>query len=687
MRTIRQTILLSLTSSAGMLAMPAAICLAQNLAFTLPALSGEAVVVQAATASDRQLTAVCFLGTECPMARVYTVQLNALQTEFAAQGVRIVGVMSNRQDTPEDIAEYADQLQTTFPLVHDDQNQIADRYGAQRTPEVFLLDSQLKLRYHGRIDDRLAPGIARAEASREDLRTAIEELLADKPVSIPATTALGCIIGRVPKTDAPIDNAQGITYTNQVARVLQRHCIECHRPGEIGPFAMDRYEQVVGWAETMMETVEQHRMPPWHADPEFGDYANARIMPEEDKQILRDWIDGGLQRGDDADLPAPLEFTEGWNLPRTPDLEVAMRARPFTVPKDGVVEYQYFVADPGLEEDTWVTAAQVIPGRASVVHHAIVFVRPPDDSEFSGIGWLSAYIPGQRVHAMPPGYARKIPAGSKFVFQMHYTPNGVQQADITRVGLVTCDVSQVSHEVFTLMALDQDFEIPAGAENFPVEASTTWLPEQAELLAITPHMHFRGKSFRLFGASGSDETLLYVPQYDFNWQHTYLLQKPIPLDAFDFGLQFKATFDNSANNPFNPDPTQTITWGDQTWEEMAVAFFEVARPLKSTNSSPRVRRTRTASAGADTRLAAELEQRSVEASVSAEDKRQADIAAYVERVFAALDANQDGEIHKSEVDIVVRRLHFDLWDLDDDHVITADDVRRVAERLYPLQRT
>lgn len=686
MRTMRQTILSSLTISAGLLAMSAALCQAQNLAFTLPALNGESVAVQAQPANGKTVTAVCFLGTECPMARVYTVQLNALHEEFAAQGVRIVGVMSNRQDTLADIAEYADQLQTAFPLVHDKQNQVADRYGAQRTPEVFLLDAQLKLRYHGRIDDRLAPGIARAEASRYDLRIAIEELLAGKPVSIPATTALGCIIGRVPKSDRPTEDVQGITYTNQVARVLQRHCIECHRPGEIGPFAMDRYEQVVGWAETMLETIEQHRMPPWHADPEYGEFANARIMPEEDKQILRDWIAGGLQRGDDAELPAPLEFTQGWNLPRTPDLEVAMRARPFTVPPDGVVEYQYFVADPGLEEDTWITAAQVIPGRPSVVHHAIVFVRPPDDSEFAGIGWLSAYIPGQRVHAMPQGYARKIPAGSKFVFQMHYTPNGVQQADITRVGLVTCDASQVTHEVLTLMALNQDFEIPPGAENFPVQARTTRLPEQSELLAITPHMHFRGKSFRLFGSAGKDETLLYVPQYDFNWQHTYLLQKPLPLEAFENGLQFKATFDNSANNPFNPDPTQTITWGDQTWEEMAVAFFEVARPLKTADSSPRARMTRAAVTRAEPSSATEPESRSLEVAPFAEDQRQTDIEDYIDRVFAALDANADGEIHKSEVDIVVRRLHFDLWDLDDDHVITAGEVRQVAERLFPLHR-
>lgn len=672
MGIIRQRVLSSanvVAAAFGLLALSAQPCQAQNLAFSLPAVSGEVTAVQASEKSaSTTATAVCFLGTECPMARGYAAQLNALQSEFSPRGVHIVGVMSNRQDSLEDIASYVSQLHVNFPIVRDDQNVVADRYGAARTPEVFLLDSQLKLRYHGRIDDQLAPGVARATASRQDLRVAIEELLAGKPISIPATSALGCIIGRVPKAESKDQVVNSTTYTKQVARVLQQHCVECHRPGEIGPFAMDRYEEVVGWAETMLETVEQGRMPPWHADPQFGSFANARNMPEEDKQVLRDWIDGGLQRGDDADLPASLEFTDGWNLPRAPDLEIDMRTRPFKVPKDGVVEYQYFVADPGLTEDTWVTAAQVIPGKRSVVHHAIVFVRPPDDSEFSGIGWLTAYVPGQRIHELPAGYARKIPAGSKFVFQMHYTPNGVEQSDVTRVGLLTCDASQVKQEVFTLMAIDQEFEIPPGVENFSVQASTRWLPAGAELLAITPHMHFRGKSFRLFGAAGQSETVLHVPNYDFNWQHTYQLQQPLPLDAFESGLQFEAVFDNSTQNPFNPDPTQSVTWGDQSWEEMAVAFFEVARP-RQTNESTRRVRTKDAQGSELTE-----QQRAA--------KREADIEAYIQLVFATLDRNGDGQIHKSEADIVVRRLHFHLWDSDDDQVATAAEVRQTAEKIF-----
>jgi peroxiredoxin len=635
---------------------------AQALAFTSTTADGQ--VFELAT-EQFSSTVVCFLGTQCPMARGYAPQLNQLHREFAPAGVQLVGVISNRQDSAEDVVRYAQELTIEFPMIHDVGNQIADRYGATRTPEVFLLDRQLKLRYHGRIDDQLAPGVARATATRHDLRIALEEVLAGKPVSIPATVALGCIIGRVESRPKVPTDGNPITYCNQVARVLQRHCVECHRAGEIGPFAMDSFEEVVGWADTMLETVEQGRMPPWHADPNFGDFVNARAMPESDKQILRDWIAGGSQRGLESDLPAPRQWVEGWNLPRPPDLIVNMRSRPFTVPKQGVVEYQYFVADPGLTEDTWVTAAEVIPGARSVVHHAIVFVRPPDGADFRGVGWLSAYVPGQRVQELPPGRARKVAAGSKFVFQMHYTPNGVEQSDVSKVGLLFAQPEQVTHEVLTLMAIDHEFEIPPGESNFSVRARTPWIPAEAELLAITPHMHVRGKSFKLFINGPDASPLLNVPAYDFNWQHTYQLRQPIALDISSHGLEFEATFDNSSANPFNPDPTETVSWGDQTWEEMAVAFFEVARPV----GAQEARRPRQAMVSVDTSPH----------GLSRQEK----MKAYVERLFRELDANQDGLIHKSEVDIVVRHMHFGLWDLNRDNVVSREEAQRVAEKLFP----
>ena len=206
------------------------------------------------------------------------------------------------------------------------------------------------MRYHGRIDDQYEPGINRAEPKRQDLRKAIEELLADKEVSVTETTPLGCFIGKVRNaaddgnTAKVVDN--DVTYHKDVTRVIQKNCLECHRPGEIGPFTMDSYDEVAGWADTMLETIDNGRMPPWHADQKFGHFQNSRNMTDQDKQVVRDWIAGGLKEGNPHDAPPAIEFTDGWLLDREPDQVVEMRSRPFMVPPDGVVEYQYFVADP-----------------------------------------------------------------------------------------------------------------------------------------------------------------------------------------------------------------------------------------------------------------------------------------------------------------------------------------------------
>ncbi len=670
--------------------------LAEQLSFELKSYQGQSVVV-APRESPRQLTVVCFLGTECPLARLYAGRLNALVEEYAQRNVDFVGVMSNRQDSLEDVRHYAETTESTFELLLDPENRVADRYGATRTPEVFLLDGDLKLRYRGRIDDQYAPGTSRAKASRQDLKVAIDELLAGKVVSIKETKALGCVIGKIKQVPSPgnqdtsdrdtANGRPGITFTEHVFPLLQTHCIDCHRAGEIGPFAMDQYDEVVGWADTMLETIEEGRMPPWHADPRYGSFANERSMSEEDQELFRRWIQAGAPEGPPV-ATTPREYVRGWQLEREPDLVIPMRDRPFMVPRDGVVEYQYFVVDPGFTEDKWVSGAQVVPGSHDVVHHAIVFVRPPDGARFRGVGWLTAYVPGQRVQQLPPGHARLIPAGSKLVFQMHYTPSGTQRQDVTQVGVVFADEADVTHNVYTLMALEQDFEIPPGAPDHHVTAQLSFLPRQAELLAATPHMHYRGKSFQLIGQQQdgvsrdaatengapndqqldqSNETiLLSVPNYDFNWQHTYQFSRSIPLDSLA-SLRFDATFDNSSENPFNPDPEQWVTWGDQTWEEMAVAFFEVSIPRQPNNQS----------LASSARAATESD-----ASAEQQARRSRLIDNYVSRVFEKMDGNNDGVIHRAEASIIVRRWNFWRWDLDEDGRATRDEVRQVAEELF-----
>lgn len=618
---------------------------------------GKTIAVQ--QTEEFRLYVVCFLGVECPMARIYGPRLSKLAGDYREQGVQVIGINSNAQDDYGEVREYVEDLNISFPIVHDADGRIAAAFSATRTPEVFVLDNEMRVRYHGRIDDQYVPGINRSKPSRHDLAIAIGELVSGRSVAVPETTATGCIIGRRTEHAAReiVDN--DITFTQHVMPVLQRNCIECHRDGEIGPFALETYGEVAGWADTMLETIEAARMPPWHANPDHGHFSNTRHMPEQDKQILRDWVAGGLKEGDQKYLPPAMKYVSGWNLNREPDQVIRMRKLPFQIPADGVVEYQYFVTDPGFTEDMWITGAQVLPGNRAVVHHAIVFVRPPDGSRFRGVGLLAGYVPGQRVVKLPPGCARFIPAGSKLVFQMHYTPNGQPQQDITSIGLTFAQDKDVTHEAITLMGIDQEFEIPPRAASHKVSVGLDRLPEQAELLAIAPHMHVRGKAFRVFGSEDDSHILLDVPNYDFNWQHSYMLRKPLPLTDLAT-LRFEATFDNSESNPFNPDPNEWVTWGDQTWQEMAVCFFEVSEP----------------------RIKPDREIANTSKTPRDESERLRKIANYVSEALKAMDRNGDGRILENEVDTVVRHFNFREFDLNGDKVATRAELQKKAEEIY-----
>lgn len=646
-------------------------------AFQLRTITDELIIVD--PDNSNAVTVVCFLGTECPLIQLYSHRLTVMANEYRSKGVRFIGVNSNIQDTPEDIRAFLQKHELSFPLVRDDDHAVADQYGAVRTPEVFVLDRHLKLQYQGRIDDQYAPGVARPSASRPDLRAAIDELLAGKTVSVPKTTAVGCIIGKRRSRDrSQATSDMAVTWCNQVTRVLQKHCLECHRPGEIGPFSMETLDDVAGWAETMLETIDDGRMPPWHADPQYGHFKNARLMPEADKKILRDWVAAGKPKGNEADLPPKAEFPQGWQLSREPDLVVPMRNKPYSIPAEGTVEYQYFVVDPGFTEDRWMTAAQVIPGNRTVVHHAIVFIRPPDGTPFRGVGWLTAYVPGQRTVEMPSGHGRRIPAGSKLVFQMHYTTNGSPQQDMTQVGLLFGQEDQMTHEVITVVGIDQEFEIPPNTPAHEVSGDVRWFPREGRLLAVAPHMHLRGKQFRLSAErDGASEMLLNVPRYDFNWQHAYEFSVAPDLSTID-RLRFTVTFDNSSENPFNPDPSQWVTWGDQTWEEMAVAFFEVAEPRKknSAASSAPARPSETGSTNASGTVATGDQAADVEAA------REKKIEQFVADFFARLDTNGDNIVLQSEAPVAVRS-RFGRFDQNGDKKATREEVRTVAEERFP----
>jgi len=614
--------------------------------FPLKAVDGSGVAFDSAAPCH----VIAFLGVGCPVARQYTGRLVEIAARYADRGVRVIGVDSNRQDTPEEFAAAADEMGVTFPLVLDQEQRIARRLGATRTGGVVVLDALGTVAYAGRVDDQYAPGIARSAPTVNDLVAAIDDLLAGRSVAVPRTEPVGCLITF--DRDARVADDSAPTFHREILPLLHGHCMECHRSGEIGPFNVSTLEEVRGWAEMMLETMEQQRMPPWHAAAGHGEFKNARQLPDDAIPLFRRWIEAGMPAGDAAAAPPSPAFVDGWRLPREPDLVVPLGRRPYAVPASGTVDYQYFVADPHLEEETWVAAAQVVPGVPSVVHHAIVFTRPENLAEFRGLGFVTAYVPGQRGTTFPPGHARRIPARSKFVFQMHYTPDGREREDLTRVGIVRIPREEVTHEVITQAAVEQDFEIPPNTAAHEVHAELKGFTRGSTLLAVSPHMHLRGKAFELRARRGEQsETLLSVPHYDFNWQHTYEFATPLPLDDVD-ALEIVAVFDNSAGNPTNPDPEETVMWGEQTWEEMALAFFEVARPLIPTDKPATPVRDG---------------QAEPEDSVAA-----ARAASFLER----FDANHDGVVVRTEASRIVRDYSFKIIDGDGDGRITRDEALR-----------
>jgi mono/diheme cytochrome c family protein len=471
----------------------------------------------------------------------------------------------------------------------DSAHKVADQFAAMRTPTVFVLDEDRRIRYQGRIDDQYGAGYARSSPTTNDLAGAIDELLAGKPVSTPTTTAVGCHIGR----RGHVQPTGDVTYAGQIAGLLDRHCVNCHRPGQIAPFALTDYDDVAAWAETICEVLAERRMPPWHASPAYGHFANDRHMTDAERELFRKWVDNGMPPGDEKERPERPTFSEGWQIPE-PDAVYKM-PQAFTVPAKGVIPYQRFTFDPGFKEDVWIQGAEVRPGCRSVVHHMFAFFLPPGQekprAEDPIFNTIATFAPGIPAGLLPAGFARLVPAGSKLMFEIHYTPNGSEQSDQSEVGIVFADPKTVKKEVKIGIAVNQSFRIPPGAPDYHVAAGYSFTQDTV-LRGLAPHMHYRGKSFRFTARypGGGEEILLDVPRYDFNWQNVYELTEP-KLMPKGTVLMCAGTFDNSADNPANPDATKEVVWGEQSWDEMMLGSFVTSLPDWSVRSEfPKITR-------------------------------------------------------------------------------------------------
>lgn len=529
-------------------------------------------------------TVVVFLGTECPLAKQYTPRIEELRKKYLERGIGFVAIDPNIQDSLAEMAAHARRFELQTPFLKDPDQSLADLLGATRTPEVCLIDAQNTIRYRGRIDDQHGIGFSRETPTQNELADAIESLIAERPVSTSWTQASGCLIGRNRSKAESADDSQAITYAQHISHLLESRCVSCHRSGDIGPMDLSTYDDAAAWADMILEVTQNKTMPPWHATDEHAQFRNDRRLSQNELDLIEQWVSQGKRRGDTSLEAKPqagrIAENTGWLLPKTPDIIIPMSDRPYSVPKTGVVNYQYFRADMNNDKDLWVQGMEIIPGAREVVHHVLVFVRDKGSRKRDLGGarsFLAGYVPGTRAEMMPEGYAKRIPANSELIFQVHYTPNGTAQTDLSKVGFILADPDQITHEVKTTSAVSLNFQIPPGASDHRVTASLPEKLPECELLAMSPHMHVRGKSFRysLVHPDRRREVLLDIPSYDFNWQTEYRLATPMKLPA-GTRMFCEATFDNSDANLNNPDPKAWVRWGDQTYEEMMIGYFHYA---------------------------------------------------------------------------------------------------------------
>lgn len=614
---------------------------------------------------DKQAIVVAVTSTSCPLSKKYLPTLGLLEAQYRERGVAFVYVNATATDKAADIQAAIQDHDLKGIYSHDSEHALLAELGAKTTTECFVLDRSRTLIYRGAIDDQYGIGYSTEAPQRRFLTQAIDAALGRHALEVAATTAPGCELG----LDVPAQPTT-VTYHAQIARIVRTHCIECHRDGGVAPFSLATAEDVIAHGPMIKQVVERGVMPPWFAaKPAVGQpsmWLNDRSLPESDKQQLLSWLASKRPLGDPADAPPARDFSSGWMIGQ-PDA-VYQFAKPVAVKATGVMSYQNIVVETGLTEDRWVQAIEIQPGVREVVHHVLVMVtdsdrsRGDEDEEGRG-GFWAAYVPGNSYRLFDTGYAKRLPKGAKLRFQMHYTPNGKAVEDVTKIGVIFAK-QPPQHEVRVAGIVNPRLSIPAGAENHREEALLR-LPFDIELLGFMPHMHLRGKACRY--EVGTEEAnarmLLDIPRYDFNWQLVYRPTEPIAL-AQGQTIRFTAWYDNSKNNPANPDPTKTVRWGNQTFDEMHLGYIEYVQPGVAPGDADNLRRA------------------AINGRVG-------------EAVFESVDADKDGFLNRDELLAVKDKypklkenpklidLMFERLDVDKNSKLDKTEMRKLRELINP----
>ena len=442
--------------------------------------------------------------------------------------------------------------------------------GVERVPQVVLLDANKKIVYSGRIDDQYRTGGVQPQVGRHDLAEAVDELLAGKPISVSETTVDGCKITgwQEPKFE------NEVTFHEQVEAILQKRCQNCHHEGTAAPFGLVSYDDAKAQGEMLAEVVRDGRMPPWYAHTEYGHFANDPSLSRKERDLVESWVKAGMPEGDPAKAPKPLEFASTvWRIGE-PDL-VLTTDKPHEIPATGFIPYKYVLLQPMFSDDTYVESIEIRPHNRAVVHHCNAFYRDAVTKKAGASSFITGYVPGGVPFVMRPGIAQKIPKNAVIGLQIHYVTTGKEEESTISIGFKFAKgtVQKTTH--FTLLD-PRDIAIPPGDSFYEMKARKK-IEKDSTLLGLFTHMHLRGRdmTFSAYYPDGKKETLLQIPNYNFEWQLGYVSPEPPHETKIPAGTEMEAIahYDNSKFNPYNPDPNYKVPYGDQSFDEMFNGFI------------------------------------------------------------------------------------------------------------------
>lgn len=531
-------------------------------------------------------TVIMFTTTDCPIVNKTLPKLKELYAQYVLKDVAFLCINVGPNDTLQTMASQAIEYDAPWSFVKDYEARSAVVLGVQRTPEFVILNKESEICYRGRFDDQFRLGGARPSATRADLRLALDEVLEGKTVSVPQTPVDGCLItfpnqdenalpegksqGAEPK-QAPVPGDQW-TFHEHIAPIVFESCTPCHRPSTAAPFSLLTYEDCLAHAEMIADVVRDESMPPWYATKTHGTFQNNRSLKPAAKRTLLQWLDSRRAEGDPAKAPVPPNFVETpWRI-GTPDL-ILTTIEQHTIPATGFVPYKYVVLPHLFLGETWVEAFEIRPLNSSVVHHCnMAYATSKGASEET---FITGYVPGGQpmdLGRFENSVAYRIPAGAALGLQIHYTTTGKEEKCRIQVGL-RFPKKQIRKQLHHFVLDPRGWKIPPGDPAYRIEAKHT-LQHDADLLGLFTHMHVRGRDMTFYANhhDGSRETLLQIPNYNFEWQLGYELAPGTKQLAKGTAIEAIAHFDNSSFNPYNPDPTATVEYGPQTVDEMFNGF-------------------------------------------------------------------------------------------------------------------